>query len=86
MQTNGRRGTRRELPIIQDQHACNFEGYDAISLMTETAKLKKLITKRGTLEILIPIIKKGLLCLHHMELTRINYVIFKKIISFSFRV
>ena len=30
-------------------------GYDAISLMTETAKLRKLITKRGTLEILIPL-------------------------------
>lgn len=55
METNGRRGTRRELPIIQDQHAYNFEGYDAISLMTETAKLRKLITKRGTLEILIPL-------------------------------
>jgi DNA-binding HxlR family transcriptional regulator len=30
-------------------------GYDAISLMSETAKLRKLITKRGTLEILIPL-------------------------------
>jgi DNA-binding HxlR family transcriptional regulator len=30
-------------------------GYDAISLMSETAKLRKLITKRGTLVILIPL-------------------------------
>ena len=55
MQTKGKRGTRIKLPTIQNQHACNFEGYDAISLMTETAKLRKLITKRGTLEILIPL-------------------------------
>jgi DNA-binding HxlR family transcriptional regulator len=44
---------RRELPIYKD--ACNFEGYDPSSLMTETAKLRNLITKRGTLEILIPL-------------------------------
>jgi DNA-binding HxlR family transcriptional regulator len=41
------------IPIIQD--ACSFEGYDASSLMSETAKLRKIITKRGTLEILIPL-------------------------------
>lgn len=34
---------------------CSFEGYDALSLMAETAKLRKMITKRGTLEILIPL-------------------------------
>jgi DNA-binding HxlR family transcriptional regulator len=34
---------------------CNFEGYDASLLMSETAKLRDLITKRGTLEILIPL-------------------------------
>jgi DNA-binding HxlR family transcriptional regulator len=34
---------------------CNFEGYDPSSLMAETAKLRNLITKRGTLEILIPL-------------------------------
>jgi len=34
---------------------CNFEGYDATLLMSETAKLRNLITKRGTLEILIPL-------------------------------
>jgi len=40
-----------KLPIVQD---C-FSGYDAISLMAETSKLRKIITKRGTLEILIPL-------------------------------
>ena len=45
---------RRELPIYKDIN-CNFEGYDPSSLMAETAKLRNLITKRGTLEILIPL-------------------------------
>ncbi|MCI0558239.1 MAG: helix-turn-helix transcriptional regulator [Nitrososphaera sp.] len=40
------------LPVIQD---CYFAGYDPASLMSETAKLRKIITKRGTLEILIPL-------------------------------
>ena len=53
METKGR--TRGDLPAIQKHHPCNFEGYDAISLMTETTKLRKIITKRGTLEILIPL-------------------------------
>jgi hypothetical protein len=44
---------RRELPIYKE--SCSFEGYDASSLMAETAKLRNLITKRGTLEILIPL-------------------------------
>ena len=49
--------TKREstgLPVLGDQN-CSFEGYDATFLMNETAKLRKLITKRGTLEILIPL-------------------------------
>jgi DNA-binding HxlR family transcriptional regulator len=47
---------RVELPTIQAQQpSCSFEGYDATSLMAETAKLRKLITKRGSLEILIPL-------------------------------
>jgi DNA-binding HxlR family transcriptional regulator len=37
------------------QESCSFEGYDAELLMKETAKLRGLITKRGTLEILIPL-------------------------------
>lgn len=44
---------RKIIPIIQDR--CDFEGYDASSLMSETSKLRKIITKRGTLEILIPL-------------------------------
>ena len=56
METKGRgRGTRIDLPTIQQPQLCDFQGYDAISLMAETAKLRKLITKRGTLEILIPL-------------------------------
>ena len=44
-----------ELPVIQGKQLCDFNGYDADVLMDETAKLRKLITKRGTLEILIPL-------------------------------
>jgi DNA-binding HxlR family transcriptional regulator len=44
---------RRELPVFKE--SCGFEGYDASSLMAETAKLRNLITKRGTLGILIPL-------------------------------
>jgi len=44
---------RVELPIIKD--SCSFQGYDINSLMKETSQLRKLITKRGTLEILIPL-------------------------------
>ena len=44
---------RKSLPIVKD--GCSFEGYDASSLMSETSKLRKIITKRGTLEILIPL-------------------------------
>jgi len=41
-----------KIPVIQN---CNFSGYNALSLMSETARLRKIITKRGTLEILIPL-------------------------------
>jgi DNA-binding HxlR family transcriptional regulator len=43
------------LPILNKSIECNFEGYDASLLMSETAKLRNLITRRGTLEILIPL-------------------------------
>jgi len=47
---------RVKLPTITEKpRNCSFNGYDAISLMAETAKLRRLITKRGTLEILIPL-------------------------------
>lgn len=42
-----------ESPIIE--YSCNFQGYDINNLMKETSQLRKLITKRGTLEILIPL-------------------------------
>jgi DNA-binding HxlR family transcriptional regulator len=45
--------TKRALPMLQD--SCSFEGYDAELLMKETEKLREFITKRGTLEILIPL-------------------------------
>ena len=51
METKRRRVKLATIP----EESCSFEGYDAASLMTETAKLRKLITKRGTLEILIPL-------------------------------
>ena len=44
---------RKPIPMVRD--FCGFEGYDAASLMSETLKLRKIITKRGTLEILIPL-------------------------------
>ncbi|MGA9149184.1 MAG: winged helix-turn-helix transcriptional regulator [Candidatus Nitrosopolaris sp.] len=53
METKSR---RVKLPTITERpQNCSFNGYDAMSLMTETAKLRRLITKRGTLEILIPL-------------------------------
>jgi DNA-binding HxlR family transcriptional regulator len=54
METKGtKRVKRRELPLYND--GCSFEGYDPSSLLAETGKLRNLITKRGTLEILIPL-------------------------------
>jgi DNA-binding HxlR family transcriptional regulator len=52
-----RRVEGKELPPVskEEGHTCEFENYDALLLMTETAKMRKLITKRGTLEILIPL-------------------------------
>jgi DNA-binding HxlR family transcriptional regulator len=44
-----------KLSVIQDKQLCDFNGYDADVLMNETANLRKIITKRGTLEILIPL-------------------------------
>ena len=45
-----------KLPIIEGtSQNCDFTGYDADTLMKETARLRKLVTRRGTLEILIPL-------------------------------
>jgi DNA-binding HxlR family transcriptional regulator len=45
----------KKMPLPMVPVECSFEGYNAGSLMSETAKLRNLITKRGTLEILIPL-------------------------------
>ena len=42
-----------KLPIYDN--CCNFEGYDSQKLMLQTTKLRNLITKRGTFEMLIPL-------------------------------
>jgi DNA-binding HxlR family transcriptional regulator len=52
METKGY-GRKSTLPLYKG--GCSFEGYDPSSLMVETARLRNLITKRGTLEILIPL-------------------------------
>ena len=44
---------KKELSIVEE--SCNFQGYDIDGLMKETAHLRKMITKRGTFEILIPL-------------------------------
>ena len=49
------KGKEKGLPVLNKNVDCNFEGYNASLLMSETAKLRNLITKRGTLEILIPL-------------------------------
>jgi DNA-binding HxlR family transcriptional regulator len=54
MESNGKLENNK-LPIQQQEDCCAFNGYDASLLMSETAKLRRLITKRGTLEILIPL-------------------------------
>jgi DNA-binding HxlR family transcriptional regulator len=57
METISKRKERgKGLPVLNNEKVdCNFKGYDATLLMSETAKLRNLITKRGTLEILIPL-------------------------------
>lgn len=53
METIRKRGEELSLPEMEDK--CEFQDYDALLLMSETKKMRKLITKRGTLEILIPL-------------------------------
>ena len=45
--------TKARLPIVNE--SCGFEGYNPATLMSETSKLRSLVTKRGTMEILIPL-------------------------------
>ena len=51
------RNGREKLPNSKERidDKCEFENYDALLLMSETLKMRKLITKRGTVEILIPL-------------------------------
>ncbi len=44
-----------ELPIMNDEGSCNSCIDDIDRLMKETSQLRKIITKRGTFEILIPL-------------------------------
>jgi DNA-binding HxlR family transcriptional regulator len=53
--TAERTATSTKLPLIQEKQPCDFNGYDTDMIMKQTANLRKLITKRGTLEILIPL-------------------------------
>jgi DNA-binding HxlR family transcriptional regulator len=53
METIKERRRETETPISEDK--CEFEGYDILLLMSETEKMRKLITKRGTLEIIMPL-------------------------------
>ena len=56
METNRKLKNEPLLPVIQpQQEVCAFNGYDADTLMSRNCKIRKLITKRGTLEILIPL-------------------------------
>ena len=50
-----RKKVEAKLSVLKLPTNCSFEGYDASLLMSETAILRELITKRGTLEILIPL-------------------------------
>ena len=44
---------KKKLKIIQNE--CEFADYDASQLLNETSKIRDLITKRATLEILFPL-------------------------------
>ena len=48
-----KRREANQLPTYTN--GCNFKGHDPAMLMLETAKSRKLITKRGTLEMLVPL-------------------------------
>jgi DNA-binding HxlR family transcriptional regulator len=50
-ETKGQK-VKRQLPLSDN---CNFDGYDSQKLMLETTKLRELVTKRGTFEMLIPL-------------------------------
>jgi len=45
----------KEISHSEKVQKCEFQWYDALLLMSETSKMRKLITKRGAFEILIPL-------------------------------
>ncbi len=45
----------KKLPLYDGEYSCSFDGYDSQKLMLQTTKLRNLITKRGTFEMLIPL-------------------------------
>lgn len=47
----------KKLPILDNYsiNPCDFYGYSIENLMKETRELREIVTKRGTLEILIPL-------------------------------
>lgn len=49
------RKAEKDLPTSEEDDTCEFKDYDALLLLSETARARKLITKKGTLEILIPL-------------------------------
>jgi DNA-binding HxlR family transcriptional regulator len=55
IETTRGRPAATKLPIVHDKPSCDFTGYNADILMKQTSKLRKSITKKGTLEILIPL-------------------------------
>ena len=64
METKGRRRQPSiDLPTIaiHQPQSCEFEGTDALSLMTETARVRKLIIKLGTLEDLYTLFQTSLI-------------------------
>lgn len=46
---------KSKLPVLNVNNSCNFYGYDIENLMKETSTLREIVTRRGTLEILIPL-------------------------------
>ena len=50
IETTSGRTAGTKLPIVHDKPSCDFTGYDADILMKETAKLRKLITKKEHLK------------------------------------
>ncbi|MDN5868466.1 MAG: helix-turn-helix transcriptional regulator [Candidatus Nitrosocosmicus sp.] len=53
--TRGKDSKKLHILDNSEINSCNFYGYNIESLMKETSELRNIITKRGTLEILMPL-------------------------------